>query len=42
MSMSYALNEDYLWECYEKLENVEKLLNLLEDNKLQEIKDTSN
>ena len=39
ISMSYALSEDYLWKCYEKIENIEKLLNLLEDNRLQEIND---
>jgi len=35
--MSYALNPDEVWKAYEKLEDLNKLLNLIETNKLQEI-----
>jgi len=37
IATSYAMNEDELWAIYEKLENIEKLLNMLETNKLQQI-----
>jgi len=35
--MSYAISEDEIWRAYEKLNDLEKLLNLLETNTLQEI-----
>jgi len=38
IATSYALDSDFLWKCDEKIGDLEKLLNLLENNKLQEIK----
>ena len=37
IAMSYAVSFDNLWKADEKIGNLEKLLNLLETNKLQDI-----
>ena len=37
IAMSYALNEEKVWEAYNKLQNIETILNLLETSKLQDI-----
>ena len=37
IAMSYALKTDDLWNIYERLGNLEKLLNLLETDTLQQI-----
>lgn len=34
VAMSYAISEDELWKKYEKVGNLEELLNLLENNEL--------
>ena len=34
IAMSYAINFEDLWGCYKKLNDINKLLNLLETNKL--------
>lgn len=38
IATSYALKDDDLWNVYEKLGDLEKLLNLLENNELDRIK----
>lgn len=35
--MSYAMKFEDVWKVYEKIENLEIILNSLETNKLQEI-----
>jgi hypothetical protein len=37
IAMSYALNPDDVWIAYERVGSLDKLLNLIETNKLQEI-----
>ena len=37
IAMSYAMNPEYVWNAYKKLNDLEKLLNLLETNQLQQI-----
>ena len=37
IAMSYAINFEDLWICYKKLNDINKLLNLLETDKIQEI-----
>jgi len=37
IAMSYSIKEDELWQIYEKMGNLEKLLNLLENNELDKI-----
>jgi len=37
LAISYARNETELWVAYEKIGNLEKLLNLLENNELDRI-----
>lgn len=37
IAMSYAMKFEDVWKVYEKIENLEIILNSLETNKLQEI-----
>lgn len=37
IAISYAMKVDDVWKAYEKLENLEILLNLIETNNLQDI-----
>ena len=37
IAMSYAISEDEIWQAYKRLNDLEKLLNLLETNTLQRV-----
>ncbi|MHA1832310.1 MAG: hypothetical protein ACTSWR_12310 [Candidatus Helarchaeota archaeon] len=37
MAVSYTMNPEDIWSAYQRLNDLEKVLNLLETNKLQEI-----
>jgi len=42
ISMNYALSELLVWNAYCKLQSFDKLLHLIESNKLEQIEDMVN
>lgn len=39
IATAYAMNDEDIWIAYERLNSLEKVLNLLETNQLQKIKE---